>query len=158
MEKLRISGKNATEQAKLLYPQLLEIYEQIKSEGKVEVFGDLDFEIVEKIDNKRHRIAKLKGNKILVKQDAIALPKSALKYILAHEIAHIFTKRHSKKFWKIVQTIYPDFEVGEKLLMKYAEMLSAPSPSPKITIDDEAEKDEISGARGVETASEKPQL
>jgi hypothetical protein len=115
------SQKNIS--ADRFYSKLYGIYEKIKREGKVEVFGDLDFEIVEEIDNKRQRIAKLKGNKILVKQNAVGLPKSALKYMIAHEIAHIFTKRHTKKFWRIVEAIYPNFEVGQKLFMKYGKFL-----------------------------------
>jgi predicted metal-dependent hydrolase len=111
---------------KLLYSRLNEIYHQIEKEGKIDVFGDLDFEIVEKIDNKKQRVAKLKGNKILVKLNAIALPKSALKYIIAHEIAHTFTKRHTKKFWKTVETIYPNFKIGQKLLMEYGKLLCLP--------------------------------
>ena len=103
----------------LLYSQLFDIYEQIKRERRVEVFGNLDFEVVERIDNKRHRIAKLKGNKILVHLNAARLPKSALRYIIAHEIAHTLTKRHTKRFWKILETIYPSFEVGQKLLVKH---------------------------------------
>jgi hypothetical protein len=110
---------NMAEQADLLYSRLLNIYEQIKREGKIEVFGNLDFEIVEKIDNKKERIAKLKGNKILIKLNAVALPKSALKYTVVHEIAHTITKRHTKRFWKIVETIYPSFKMGQKLLAKY---------------------------------------
>jgi hypothetical protein len=105
--------------ADLLYSQLSKIYEQIKREGRIEVFGNMDFEIVEKIDNKKQRIAKLKGNKILVKLNAVALPKSALKYIIAHEIAHTLTKRHTRRFWKIVETIWPNFEVDQNLLIKY---------------------------------------
>jgi len=112
--------------AERLYSELIKIYEQIRKEGKIEIFGDLDFEIVEKIDNKKQRIAKQKGNKILVKLNAIALPKSALKYVIVHEIAHILTKRHTKKFWKIVKTIYPNFEVGQNLLEKYQEFLLNP--------------------------------
>lgn len=109
--------------AERLYSELIKIYEQIRKEGKIEIFGDLDFEIVEKIDNKKQRIAKQKGNKILVKLNAIALPKSALKYVVVHEIAHLFTKRHTKKFWKIVKTIYPNFEVGQNLLEKHRDSL-----------------------------------
>lgn len=112
--------------AERLYSELIKIYEQIRKEGKIEIFGDLDFEIVEKIDNKKQRIAKQKGNKILVKLNAIALPKSALRYVIVHEIAHILTKRHTKKFWKIVKTIYPNFEVGRNLLEKYQEFLLNP--------------------------------
>ena len=102
-----------------LHSELLKIYDQIRDEGKVELFGNLNFEIVEKIDKKKQRVAKLIGNKILVKLNAIALPKSALKYIIAHEIAHTLTKKHNHKFWKIVKTIYPGFQRGEKLLMRY---------------------------------------
>jgi predicted metal-dependent hydrolase len=109
--------------ADLLYSQLFKIFDQIKKEGKIEVFGDLDFEVVEKIDNKKQRIAKLKGNKILVKINAAALPKSALKYIIVHEMAHIFTKRHTKRFWKTVETIYPNFKIGQKLFMEYGKFL-----------------------------------
>ena len=107
----------------LLYSQLCKIYEQIRNEGKIELFGDLDFEIMEKIDGKKDRIAKLKGNKIWVKLSAVICPESVLQYVIAHEIAHIFTKRHSKKFWTLVETIYPDFENGQKLFMKYHRFL-----------------------------------
>ena len=107
--------------ADLLYSQLCKIYDEMKNGGKIDIFGDLDFEIVNKIDGKDERIAKLKGRKILVKKSVIALPESALRYMIAHEIAHIFTKRHTKKFWKIVETVYPDFKNGEKLLIKYGE-------------------------------------
>lgn len=56
----------------------------------------MDFEIVNKIDNKKQRIAKLKGNKILISLNAIALPKDALKYIIAHEIAHTYKKTYQE--------------------------------------------------------------
>ena len=135
MKKLMIFGKSITiteqELTKehlddLLYSQLLKIYNQIKREGKIEIFGNLEFEIVEKIDNKKKRIAKLNRNIIQVKLNTITLPKSALKYIIAHEIAHTFTKKHTKRFWKIVETIYPNYEKGRKLLMKNGEFLYNP--------------------------------
>lgn len=101
-----------------LYNRLIKIYNDI-SNDKIEVFGLLDFEIVERIDNKDNRIAKLKGNKILVKIDAIKFPDEALKYIIAHEVAHIISKGHREKYWDIVKTIYPDFEEGKKVLNNY---------------------------------------
>jgi len=109
--------------AEKLYSRLIELYEEMMKRGKVEVLGDLDFEIVGSIDNKRRRIAKLKGNKILVRLNAVALPEPALKYIIAHEVAHIFNKRHTKRFWRMVETIYPEYEVGLKLLREYEELL-----------------------------------
>jgi len=108
----------------LLYSELHKIYHQIKKKGRIEVFGDLDFEIVEKIDNKKQRVAKLKGNKILVKLSAVALPKSALNYVIAHEIAHTFTKRHTRRFWKTVELMCPNFEETEELLTKYGDFIT----------------------------------
>lgn len=110
--------------ADLLYSELHKIYDQIKKEGRVEVFGDLDFEIVEKIDNKKQRVAKLKGNTILVKLNAVALPKSALKYVIAHEIAHTFTKRHTERFWKTLELMCPNFEETRELLTKYGHFIT----------------------------------
>jgi len=109
--------------AEKLYSRLVELYKEIMKSGKVEILGDLDFEVVGSIDNKRWRVAKLKGNKILVRLNAVALPEQALKYIIAHEIAHIFSKKHTKRFWRIVETIYPEYEVGLKLLREYKELL-----------------------------------
>lgn len=110
----------------LLYSQVCEIYEDIRNEGKIDLWGHLDFEILEKIDSRKERIAKLKGNKILLKLTAVTSPESALKYVIAHEIAHIFTKRHSKRFWRIVETIYPSFKEGEKLFTEYRSLLVEP--------------------------------
>lgn len=109
--------------AEKLYSRLIDLYEEMMKCGKVEVLGDLDFEVVGSIDNKRRRIAKLKGNKILVRLNAVALPEPALKYIIAHEVAHIFNKRHTKRFWRMVESIYPEYEVGLKLLREYEELL-----------------------------------
>jgi len=110
----------------LLYSQIWNVYEDMRNEGKIDLFGDLDFEVLEKIDDRKDRIAKLKGNKILVKLNAVTPPESALKYVIAHEIAHIFTKRHSKRFWRIVQTIYPGFKDGENLFAEYRSLLIKP--------------------------------
>ena len=110
----------------LLYSQLCKIYQQIKNEERIDLFGDLDFEILERIDGKKERIAKLKGNKTLVKLSAVTCPESVLEYVIAHEIAHIFTKRHSRRFWRIVGTIYPDFEEGQRLFAEYHKGLIQP--------------------------------
>ena len=107
-----------------LYAEVAGIYEEIKKESKVDLLGNLKFEIVEKIDKKKQRIAKIKENKIIVKINAISLPKKALKYIIVHEMAHFVTKKHSDKFWKIVGTIYPEYEEGKDLFNKYENLLS----------------------------------
>ena len=105
--------------SELLYSQLLDILDSIKRAGAVEVFGDLDFEIVEKIDKHPQRMAKLKGNRILIKLSAVVLPKQVLRYIIAHELGHIATRRHNSKFWNIVKLMCPNFKEAERLLEQY---------------------------------------
>ena len=102
--------------AQLLYDKLLEIYDSIKAEGKVELFGDLDFEVTLSIDRKRQRIAKIKGNTVFVKLGAVSLPENTLRYIVAHEMAHITSKRHTRRFWKTVELIDPDYVEAQRLL------------------------------------------
>lgn len=80
------------------------------------MFGNLDFEVVEKIDGKKEKIAKLKGNRILVKSKAIEFPKTVLQYIIAHEVAHIAIKKHTRRFWQTVKLMCPSYEESEKLL------------------------------------------
>lgn len=110
----------------LLYSELHRIYDQIIAECKIDVFGNLDFEVVDKIDKRKQRIAKIKQNKILVKLSAVSLPKNALKYMIVHEIAHLTTKKHGKKFWKVVESIYPSFEEGQKLFESSEKILKEP--------------------------------
>ena len=93
-----------------------EIYAEIKQEGKIDILGNLDFEIVKRIDNKKERIAKLKGNRIILQLDAIVLPENILRYIVAHEIVHVENKRHTKKFWKTVELICPDLREAQQQL------------------------------------------
>jgi len=52
---------------------------------------------------KKGRIAKLKGNRIILQLYGIALPENILEYIVAHEVAHIENKRHTTKFSKTVE-------------------------------------------------------
>jgi predicted metal-dependent hydrolase len=113
--------------ADLLYSELTEIYGQILADNNIEVFGNMDFEIADSsIDKKRQRIAKIKGNKMLVKLNAVSLPKSALRYIVAHEMAHLITKKHGKRFWKVMASIYPAYEEGQKLFSRNEEVLKVP--------------------------------
>ncbi len=101
-----------------LYSRLSDVYEQVKNENRIDIFGDIDFEVVDSIDGNRQRMAKLKGKKIIVHEAARSLPKTALRYVIAHELAHSVAKGHTKKFWKVVETIYPNYETGQRLLLR----------------------------------------
>jgi len=102
-----------------LYTELIGLYEQIRKENKLEILGDIKFEVKDKVDDKKNRIAKLKHNKITVKLNAISLPEEALKYMMAHEIAHLVTKKHNTRFWKTVETIYPEYRIGRDILEEH---------------------------------------
>ncbi|MEM2780569.1 MAG: M48 family metallopeptidase [Candidatus Bathyarchaeia archaeon] len=106
----------------LLEEKATEVYNYIKKEGKIEIHGDIKFKVTEKIDNKRQRIAKLQGNTITLKINTVTLPEEALKYIIAHEIAHIYIKRHTKRFWQILEAIHPSYKQGKDILEKTKNM------------------------------------
>jgi len=78
-----------------------------------------------KIDSKKNRIAKLKGNTILLKLSAVALPETALKYIIIHELAHTTIKKHTGKFWKTVENLYPDYIRAQGILQEYEHKLNS---------------------------------
>ncbi len=111
--------------ADLLHEELGEIYTQIVNDSKIDVFGNLDFEVAETIDERRRRVAKMKGNRIIVKLNAVALPKKALKYVVAHEMSHLITKKHGKKFRMILGSLYPGHAEGEKVFIENKEYLKA---------------------------------
>lgn len=83
------------------------IEEFVESNG-IEIFGDLNIEVAN-LDT----LALIKGNTIYVNTSARELPKYILKYVVAHELAHLVIKRHTKKFWEIVKHIYPQYEKGK---------------------------------------------
>jgi hypothetical protein len=76
------------------------------------------------------RIAFLEGNTIYVNIKARRYPEFVLRYIIAHELAHLAVKRHTWRFWKIVGIIYPEYERGKEELMKIVRLDERPSLLP----------------------------
>jgi len=47
------------------------------------------------------------------------LPRPVLKYIVAHEIAHISSKNHTLGFWDTLKIICTNYNISKKLLADF---------------------------------------
>jgi predicted metal-dependent hydrolase len=94
------------------------ILKEFLEQGSIEVYGNL--KIVVTSFNKPSRIAFQKGNIIYVSIKARGYPDFVLRYIIAHELAHLVVKKHTWRFWKIVRIIYPEYEKGKEELLRIA--------------------------------------
>jgi predicted metal-dependent hydrolase len=54
----------------------------------------------------------------------VMAPLEVIDYVVAHELAHLRVKNHSRKFWKLVGTICPDYKRHRKWLRENGEKLS----------------------------------
>ena len=48
-----------------------------------------------------------------------SLPIDLIDYVIIHELSHLIELNHSKEFWKIVESIDPEYQYHRKLLHKY---------------------------------------
>jgi hypothetical protein len=94
------------------------ILKEFLDQGSIEVYGNL--KIVATSFDRPIRIAFQKGNTIYVSVKARGYPDFVLRYIIAHELAHLVVKRHTWRFWKIVRIIYPEYERGKEELLRIA--------------------------------------
>jgi predicted metal-dependent hydrolase len=106
------------EELKEFQLKLEAILKEFLEQGRIEVYGNLKI-MVTSFD-KAGRIAFLKGNTIYVSVKARGYPDFVLRYIIAHELAHLAIKRHTWRFWKIVGIIYPEYEKGREELLEIA--------------------------------------
>jgi hypothetical protein len=53
----------------------------------------------------------------------IQAPVYVRDYIILHELMHLREHNHSRRFWKQVETVCPDFEVAEKWLKQHRQLL-----------------------------------
>jgi hypothetical protein len=107
-----------TNEVKEFQLKLEGILKEFLEQGSIEVYGNL--RIVVTSFNKPSRMAFQKGKIIYVSIKARRYPDSVLRYIIAHELAHLVVKKHTWRFWKIVGIIYPEYERGKEELLRIA--------------------------------------
>jgi predicted metal-dependent hydrolase len=93
------------------------ILKELTEDNGMELYGNLEVEVAD-----MDTLALLKGNKIYINVETRRYPKFVLKYIIAHELAHLIVKRHTKKFWEIVKRIYPEYEKGREELLRMSRL------------------------------------
>lgn len=53
----------------------------------------------------------------------IMAPPDVLRYVAAHEVAHLKEMNHSSAFWKLVEQLYPGYEAPRRWLRENGEEL-----------------------------------
>jgi predicted metal-dependent hydrolase len=107
-----------TDEVKEFQLKLEAILKEFLEQGSIEVYDNL--KIVVTSFDRPSRIAFQKGNMIYVSIKARGYPDFVLRYIIAHELAHLAVKRHTWRFWKVVRIIYPEYEKGREELLEIA--------------------------------------
>lgn len=49
----------------------------------------------------------------------ILMPIEILDYVVVHELAHRVEMNHSERFWKVVESVMPDYKERRKILKSY---------------------------------------
>ncbi len=52
-------------------------------------------------------------------------PHNIIEYVVAHEMAHLKEMNHSKKFWKLVEEIYPEYKNARLWLKHNSKMVNS---------------------------------
>jgi predicted metal-dependent hydrolase len=54
----------------------------------------------------------------------VMAPIEVIDYVVVHELAHLRVKNHSKKFWKVVESILPGYNLQRKWLREHGHELT----------------------------------
>jgi len=60
-----------------------------------------------------------RNNNLTVNTRLKYLPNDVIEYIIYHEITHSLERKHNKRFWRLVNKKFPDYETKEKDLLTY---------------------------------------
>lgn len=74
-----------------------------------------DVEVVKNINF----LAKCINGKILINPEIVKFDKETMEYIIFHEFCHLEYKTHSKKFYELIQNVFPNYKKIEESLSDY---------------------------------------
>ncbi|MEM4039225.1 MAG: YgjP-like metallopeptidase domain-containing protein [Thermoplasmata archaeon] len=94
--------------------KLENILQELIDKRGIEIYGNTIKIEVGKFD----KLAFIKGATIYVDIKAKNYPEHVLKYIIAHELAHLVVRNHTPKFYMIVKMIYPEYEHAREELFR----------------------------------------
>ena len=49
----------------------------------------------------------------------IKMPREIIEYVICHELAHLKEMNHSKRFWAVVEELYPDYKSAVAWVKRY---------------------------------------
>jgi predicted metal-dependent hydrolase len=64
-----------------------------------------------------------KSSSISLNYKLLFMPKECLDYVIIHELAHTKVRNHNLKFWRIVESVLPDYKERIKMLKQNAYQL-----------------------------------
>jgi len=51
-------------------------------------------------------------------------PRWVAEYVVAHEVAHLVEHNHSRRYWAVVEQLYPDYKAARRWLRDHARELT----------------------------------
>ena len=54
----------------------------------------------------------------------VMAPKSLIEYVIAHEVCHILERNHSRRFWRSLEIVMPDYEERVRRLSRKGHLFS----------------------------------
>lgn len=67
-----------------------------------------------------------RGRSINLNWVLIMAPLEVIDYVVVHELSHLYVPNHSRKFWKKVSSVLPDYELREEWLKQNAALMKLP--------------------------------
>ncbi len=110
-----LKKSDITEEEKTVLKNRAKVYLTERTEYFSEIMGLKPTGV--KITSAEKRFGSCSGtNSICYSWHLMQYPPEAVDYVVVHELAHIVYKNHGKDFYKLIESVLPDYKIREKLL------------------------------------------